>query len=371
MSLPRSVPCVLVLFLGCATPPIEDDAPPRWEKLETEPAQDKQDDVSFVDAETGWYVNSIGKIFHTVDGGRTWKEQVHKPGTYWRAIAFIDARRGFAGNLGPGAIEGFRTVMTSGDFKNLDDQVSITDPNLIYETTDGGRTWAPSKDHQKGRGGVCSMNVTRDAAGRATVWAGGRVTGPAFIFRWTEDRGWDSMTLKPYCGMVLDILFVDADTGVVCAATDPDPAKAFASILRTEDGGHTWNEVYRSTRPGESVWKCHFPTRDVGYATIRSFVPDPKAALRYVLKTEDGGRTWREIILTEDLDSRPQGVAFLTPEHGWVGTTSGGFETVNGGETWLRADLGRSINRIRIVNTTGGGAVIYAIGRDLCRLRLR
>lgn len=369
MSLRRSSLLVLIL-LGCSNPPVEDGLPPRWERLETEPAKDKQDDICFVDSNTGWYVNSIGKIFKTTDGGRSWSAQLNRQGTYWRSILFLDARRGFAGNLGPGAIEGFRSVMATGDFENLNREVDITDPTLIYETADGGKSWTPARNVPKGPGGICSMSSFVDPAGRATVLAGGRVTGPPLAFRWTEARGWESMKLPPQCGMVLDLLFLNAETGIVCAATDGDPAVSRASVLRTEDGGLTWSEVYRSARAGESVWKCHFPTRDVGYATIRSFVPDPKPALRYVLKTEDGGRTWREIILTEDLDSRPQAVAFLTPERGWVGTTSGGFETVNGGETWMRADLGRSINRIRIVKSAGGGTVIYAIGRDLCRLRL-
>jgi photosystem II stability/assembly factor-like uncharacterized protein len=370
MSIRRPSLLVLIL-LGCSNPPVEDDSPPRWEKLETEPAQDKQDDICFVDPDTGWYVNSIGKIFKTADGGRSWKSLVHKQGTYWRSILFLDARRGFAGNLGPGALEGFRSVMATGDFENLNREVRIEDPTLIYETTDGGRTWTPAPGVPAGPGGICSLSSLEAPDRRDIVYAVGRVTGPSCLFRKPPGDPWETIELPKSCGMGLDVKFLDPRTGILCSATDRDPAVSRASIFRTEDGGRTWNEVYRSARPGESVWKCSFPTLEVGYATIRSFVPDPKAALRYVLKTEDGGRTWREIILTEDLDSRPQGVAFLTPEHGWVGTTSGGFETVNGGETWMRADLGRSINRIRIVPSAGGGVVIYAIGRDLCRLRLR
>jgi photosystem II stability/assembly factor-like uncharacterized protein len=171
--------------------------------------------------------------------------------------------------------------------------------------------------------------------------------------------------------MVLDIAFVDAQTGFLCAATEGDPARAFASIWRTEDGGQTWTETYRSERPGETVWKCSFPTRDVGYATIRSFSADRDQTERFVVKTIDGGRTWEEILVVDDYDSRPQAVAFLTPDRGWVGTTTQGFETRDGGASWTRVDLGRSINRIRIVSHPEGGQVLYAIGQDLCRLRLR
>lgn len=141
----------LALAAGCAGPrPIEDGSPPQWEKLETEPAKDKQDDASFIDSERGWYVNSLGKIFKTVDGGRAWIQVAHRPGTYWRSILFLDERRGFAGNLGQGAIEGFSTVMALEDFENLNSEIHITDPTLIYETSDGGRTWTPAKDLPKG-----------------------------------------------------------------------------------------------------------------------------------------------------------------------------------------------------------------------------
>jgi hypothetical protein len=178
MSLPRSSLLAFVLLASACAGSADGDLPPAWERLATEPANDRQDDVCFIDADNGWYVNSLGKIFKTVDGGSTWKEQVHLPGTYWRAVTFIDKWRGFAGNLGPGAIEGFRTVMAPEDFKNLNAKVKITDPNLIYETTNGGWTWTPLRDHHEIGGGICTMSTFRDSEGRATVYAGGRVTGP-------------------------------------------------------------------------------------------------------------------------------------------------------------------------------------------------
>ena len=71
-----------------------------WKKLETEAYKGKQDDITFVDENTGWYVNGGGNIFHTQDGGTTWQNQLKKEGTFFRIIAFIDKNVGFAGTVG-------------------------------------------------------------------------------------------------------------------------------------------------------------------------------------------------------------------------------------------------------------------------------
>ena len=49
-----------------------------WEKLNTESYKGKQDDIFFIDENTGWYINGFGKIFHTKDAGKTWKLQLEK-----------------------------------------------------------------------------------------------------------------------------------------------------------------------------------------------------------------------------------------------------------------------------------------------------
>ena len=88
------------------------------------------------------------------------------------------------------------------------------------------------------------------------------------------------------------------------------------------------------------------------------------------MKTVDGGKTWQEIVVVDDFHCRPQAVAFLTPERGWVGTTTSGFETRDGGASWVRTHFGRNVNRIRIVAHPEGGYVVYALGQDLYKLRV-
>lgn len=51
----------------------------RWTKLDTEPFRGKQDDIFFLTAELGWYVNGSGKIYETTDGGATWIKKLDQP----------------------------------------------------------------------------------------------------------------------------------------------------------------------------------------------------------------------------------------------------------------------------------------------------
>lgn len=95
----------------------------QWTKLKTEPFRGKQDDVFFVAPDVSWYVNGSGKIYKTIDGGASWDLKLNKPGTYFRAVGFIDEQRGFAGNIG--------TEYYS----------NVTDTTPLYETGDGGETW--------------------------------------------------------------------------------------------------------------------------------------------------------------------------------------------------------------------------------------
>ena len=99
------------------------DAAPAWVKLPTEPYRGKQDDVVFVDALTGWYGNGAGKLFRTTDGGQTWVKQLDRPGTFVRALGFVDAELGFLGNIGP------------------DYFPNVSDATPLYRTRDGGGSW--------------------------------------------------------------------------------------------------------------------------------------------------------------------------------------------------------------------------------------
>lgn len=332
-----------------------------WRKLDTVPYQGKQDDIHFIDPARGWYVNGAGKIYATEDGGKTWQEQLSQPGTFFRTVGFLDEHRGFAGNIG------------------IDYFPGVTDTRPLYATRDGGKTWSvvESLTGEQVKG-LCAIDVLHSPfvnAGsldrRTIVHAGGRVGGPATLLR-SLDGGetWKIIDMTPHTAMILDVKFFDAMNGIVFGASDSDVQKSHARILRTQDGGVTWKTVYQSTRPYELTWKGSFPTDRIGYATIQSYDPDPANSRRYVVKTTDGGRSWKELPLVDDARVRQFGIGFHDARIGWVGTSTGGFQTVDGGRTWTPVDLGRAVNKIRVL-PTDDGFVAYAIGVDVYKLEVR
>lgn len=329
-----------------------------WRKLVTEPYQGKQDDISFVTPDIGWYGNGAGKLYRTADGGETWTKVWEKPGTFIRALGFVDERVGFLGNVGTDYYPG------------------VTDTNPLYRSEDGGVTWAPVEAENIGVvKGICGIDVlheTRIFQGEtrkvAIIHAAGRVGGPSTMLR-SVDGGatWKVIDLSAQAGMILDVKFLDANTGFVCAATSSDVAQASALILRTTDGGASWSPVYRGTRLSENCWKMSFPTRRTGYASLQSYADGETK--RVIVKTTDGGATWKELPLVEDARVRQFGIGFLDENRGWVGATTTGFETRDGGATWTPVEMGRAVNKIRIVRA---GAVrrAFAIGVNVHRLDL-
>ena len=88
---------ITIIFLVMVNSLVAQDAV--WRKLETEPYAGKQDDIAFVDENTGWYVNGFGKIFHTKDEGATWEKQLEQKGSFFRTVAFVDKNTGFVGTV--------------------------------------------------------------------------------------------------------------------------------------------------------------------------------------------------------------------------------------------------------------------------------
>ena len=112
------------------------------------------------------------------------------------------------------------------------------------------------------------------------------------------------------------------------------------------------------------------PSRRVGYVTVQNYNPDAAVAARVVAKTADGGETWRELPLAVDHGLQEFGVAFVDERRGWVGGIKDSYATRDGGLSWTPVDLGRAVNKFRVVRDAAGVRVV-SIDAELHRLDLK
>jgi photosystem II stability/assembly factor-like uncharacterized protein len=332
-----------------------------WEKLETEPYKGKQDDIYFINERIGWYINGYGKIYHTTDAGRTWTLQLEKKGTFFRCIAFMDSLSGFAGTVG------------TDYFPNVSDTIPL------YQTKDGGKTWAPVSYSGNYVKGLCALDIVKEQFinhgemdYKYHIYGVGRVGSPAnLIVSHDGGKTFASMDMSPYCNGLYDIKMFNKDEGYVCASTTIEMEKSHACILHTTNGGNTWEKVFETNRPYEISWKLFFPTRKVGYATIQSYNPDSIVTTQHFIKTTNGGKNWKEYKLCKEYKARSFGVGFLDEKTGFIGTRTGGYQTKNGGKTWEKVDMGMACNKIRIVHQPNGKIYGYAIGVNVYKLKVK
>ncbi len=350
-----------VLLPGCATVAAAPSLPGRlvWQKLPTVPYRGKQDDIAFGSLRTGFYGNGEGRLYRTDDGGNSWTQIGHRPGTFIRALGFLDQRAGILGNVGVGS------------FPNVTDRVPL------YRTEDGGQSWSPVEIDGPVPAGICAIHIVRqlridrgEASERIICHSAGRVGGPAHYLRSLDHgRRWTSSDLGALTAAIYDVRFLDGQTGFIAGSSDPDLAKAHGLILRSDDGGDSWREVFRSQRPFETVWKLDFPSRTTGFASLQSYDPDTGRSQRHVARTTDGGRSWSELELIDDHRWRSFGIGFADDRTGWVGGNLGGLETRDGGHSWTPVEMGQAVNKIRFVGS-GRERRAYAIGSDVYRLDL-
>jgi photosystem II stability/assembly factor-like uncharacterized protein len=329
----RGATLALAALLVCSTAFAQPDpAPAEW-------LQDAElTAVTFVNADRGWAVGDRGVIWHTGDGGRTWKLQASGITCRLEAVQFLDAENGFAvgGWTQPYTHETHGVALRTRDGgKTWQNSPELTLPGLkhmrffdarqglalgdgsdlypagVFHSEDGGRTWTPVP---KGETHGWVTGDFRDAKSGAMAGRGGTLG----ILAGNEIRPSRTPNLGP---RYLQRMLLSGPTSGWLVGDG-------GLILTTSDGGFTW------TAPAGPL--PDFAQREIDFralAVTGSHVWAAGAPGTCVVHSGDGGQSWQALRTEQTAPLR--GLWFIDEYRGWaVGALGTILHTRDGGQTW-------------------------------------
>jgi len=127
------------------------------------------------------------------------------------------------------------------------------------------------------------------------------------------------------------VYFLDQNRGWV--------AGSGGTLLQTSDGGQTWRKLLPLTR--DNLRDVYFADEKIGWLVAERDALKLKTndePRTYLLKTEDGGFSWRRVFLNgSSTNARLVRAVFADAQRGWVfGETGVVFATRDGGAQWVR-----------------------------------
>ena len=251
-----------------------------WQPVHVATAQDVTD-VSFADQDFGYALDLTGKVLRTMDGGRTWQP----------------VRTGFS------ALP--QAVLAQGN-----GSVLLIGPHGILRSARRGARFRRIRSKAARRAKIFEI----DRAGRALVAYGSRRVAIS------TDRGksWKSVR-RPPRALVAAVDFVSRRTGYLLEQD--------GRLWKTRNRGRTWHDL--AAIGTDAAIGLAFSSRSKGYLVVSRFGDDARG---YLLRTTDGGRTWRPQLVTSspiDADGVAAGGArdlALATDGSFFFTTSGGDE---------------------------------------------
>jgi photosystem II stability/assembly factor-like uncharacterized protein len=314
-----------------------------WQSVDVTSIWGTIDKIQFMNSLDGWLIEKeyslnyeAGRVLVSHDGGASWTVQLFVGGSFGPYVHFADiemlnARVGFV----------------------------CADDGALFRTSNGGNVWTEI--------GLADDTRALEFTDTTTGWS----VGSYGAIRHTVDEG---LTWQRQHGGTLiasselsDLQFVDARVGF---------ATGRSSILKTADGGATWQHVPidPTPLPFGSISASYFRDENRGW-----FAWDKNAGWGAILNTTDGGQTvniqaddiyrcfdiffindnvgWaigHKLYGTTDggqnwiehpLPSQEEYycISFIDPLEGWVGGITGSvLHTTDGGQTWSSRDIGHN-----------------------------
>ncbi|NUN70093.1 MAG: T9SS type A sorting domain-containing protein [Bacteroidetes bacterium] len=320
----RFLPFIVIAL--CASFSANAQQPYEWNVLPNSPVQSgRYEDISFLNASQGWAVAGNATVIRTANGGETWEViKASAPyNLYFRCISLVSSTKAFIGTL------------------------STSNPLIV--TSNSGKSFSGVTIAGKKPSKICGLYRTGQ-----TIYGVGGYDGNATLVKSTDDGAtWTGSDMTPYAMSLVDVHFFNDSTGLTVGSVGGSTfSTGHSVVLRTTNGGSSWEKVFESTRTKEWGWKIYFLNDSVGYVSIERNSTDGAGV--FYLKTTDGGRTWKERFFLQDYDV--EGIGFADEATGWIGGWTGAtYQTVDSGKTWdmfPRSNVMVNLNRIRRVNDT-------------------
>jgi photosystem II stability/assembly factor-like uncharacterized protein len=260
-----------------------------WKKITPIPAATIYD-ICFAGPNSGFAAGYDGTLFKTNDGGQTWTS------------SYI-----FANNVAPN-VNGIQ-------FLNENVGYAAHSYRLITKTTNGGNSWfAVLPDSLTTTGHNYGLFFLNENLG----WVCGQYTTSNGVIHKTTNGGQTWTTYQNVVAKAIRaIAFKDENNGVAVGAS--------ITALYTTNGGATWQSA---TVNGMTTGDL----RDVVYLTPTRLIA---CGTNAILKSEDGGHTWN--LLPVSVPNLLYALTFKDAMNGYaVGTSGLVYQTTDGGDNWTQ-----------------------------------
>jgi photosystem II stability/assembly factor-like uncharacterized protein len=252
---------------------------------------------------------------------------------YGGKISRFDKRTGQTQDISPGGKFRFiRTVPIV--FSPVDNKTLFYAGNVLFKTRDGGNSWK-----------IISPDLTRTSYDVADCIG---------IYRT------DSMGRMPQRGVIYTIAPSPLDSNIIWVGTDD------GLLHRTTDGGKTWNNI---TPEALNSWSkislmdASHTDKNTAYAAVNRIRLDDQHP--HILRTRDGGKTWKEIV--NGLPNDPINVVKEDPQCKgllFAGSERAVYVSFDDGENWQSLRMNMPATSIRDLVIKDNDLAIATHGRS-------
>jgi len=273
------------------------------------------DRIFFIDEADGWAIGGHnfageGPYYYTEDGGENWYLDPNwYNADYWGTdIVFVNHDTGFIAGIN----------------------------GKIHKTLDGGHNWIPIQTPATQN--IIKLFFFDENNGWATL---GQYSSGNILQTIDGGNTWDIKPILYDCyDNVCNLFFINENIGWISGFAFKTNNEDYSFIKKTANSGQNWLTL-------DSIVYTPYYYSDIFFIdSINGWIVGQQSGNEYlVLNTADGGETWSEQYLEEDVYYPPKianCVFFANDTVGWIGTGEPCFDghgaiylTKNGGEDWL------------------------------------